>query len=305
MMVVHSSLSSLRWPATAHQFPLLRPGADWAKGGCLLQADLPWKTLLGPRPTLEHSFGVCVNLGDPVISVWVSHQDRRHRALNILIVEDNQETADFIARGLAEAGDTLHHALSAEEGMIQAGSGAFDVIIFDRMLPKMSGTKAIEVLRRAGLETPILMLTALSGIDHRVSGLEAGADDYLVKPFAFAELYARLKALARRRPLAEEAPTRLVVGDLVLERTTQSVERAGQTLDLLPREFRILEFLMQNEGQLVTRTMLLDRIWGYNFDPKTSLVQTHLSRLRAKVDKPFERELIATVRGSGYVLSAR
>ena len=224
--------------------------------------------------------------------------------MKLLLVEDNQETADFIARGIAEAGDTLHHALSAEEGMIQAGSGEFDVIIFDRMLPKMDGTDAIQVLRKAGLETPILMLTALSGIDHRVSGLEAGADDYLEKPFAFAELYARLKALARRRPLAQEAPTQLVVGDLVLERTTQKVERAGQKLDLLPREYRILEFLMQNEGQLVTRTMLLDRIWGYNFDPKTSLVQTHLSRLRAKVDKPFDSELIATVRGSGYVLSA-
>lgn len=221
------------------------------------------------------------------------------------MVEDNQETADFIARGLAEAGDTLHHALSSEAGMIQAGSGEFDVIIFDRMLPKMNGAEAIGVLRKAGIETPILMLTALSGIDDRVSGLEAGADDYLVKPFAFAELYARIKALARRKPLAQEAATLLVVGDLVLERTTQTVERAGQRLDLLPREYRILEFLMLNEGQLVTRTMLLDRIWGYNFDPKTSLVQTHLSRLRAKVDKPFERELITTVRGSGYVLSAR
>lgn len=225
--------------------------------------------------------------------------------MRLLLVEDNQETAAFIARGLDEAGDTLHHAPSAEEGMIRAGSGEFDVIIFDRMLPRMDGADAIEVLRKAGLETPILMLTALSGIDDRVSGLEAGADDYLVKPFAFAELYARLKALARRKPLAREVPGRLVVGDLVLERTTQTVRRAGQRLDLLPREYRILEFLMLNEGQVVTRTMLLDRIWGYNFDPKTSLVQTHLSRLRAKVDKPFERELITTVRGSGYVLTAR
>ncbi|MEO1490312.1 MAG: response regulator transcription factor, partial [Pseudomonadota bacterium] len=151
---------------------------------------------------------------------------------------------------------------------------------------------------------PILVLTALSGIDDRVSGLDAGADDYLVKPFAFAELYARLKALARRKPLAQEAPTMIAVDDLVLHRTTQRVERAGQVLDLLPREYRILEFLMLNEGQLVTRTMLLDRIWGYNFDPKTSLVQTHLSRLRAKVDKPFDRELITTIRGAGYILSA-
>lgn len=225
-------------------------------------------------------------------------------ALKILLVEDNQETADFIARGLTEAGDTLQHARNAEDGMIQASSRDFDVIIFDRMLPKMDGAAATQLLRKAGIGAPILMLTALSGIDDRVSGLEAGADDYLVKPFAFAELYARLKALARRKPLAQEAVTVLAVGDLVLERTTQRVERAGQVLDLLPREYRILEFLMLNEGQLVTRTMLLDRIWGYNFDPKTSLVQTHLSRLRAKVDKPFDRDLITTVRGSGYVLSA-
>ena len=224
--------------------------------------------------------------------------------MRILLVEDNQETADFIARGLSEAGDTMDHAASGEVGLLQGGSGEFDVIIFDRMLPNIGGTKAIQLLRGAGVYTPMLMLTALAGIDDRVSGLEAGADDYLVKPFAFAELYARLKALSRRKPIAEAAPTKLVIADLELERTTQKVTRAGQKLDLLPREYRILEFLMQNEGQLVTRTMLLDRIWGYNFDPKTSLVQTHLSRLRAKVDKPFAHELISTVRGAGYVIDA-
>jgi len=256
------------------------------------------------RPICRHLLPICLRPTN-FANLWFEQRFSNGSAkLKILLVEDNQETADFISRGLIESGAALQHALTAEDGLIQAGSGEFDVIIFDRMLPKMDGTDAIEVLRKAGLETPILLLTALSGIDDRVSGLEAGADDYLVKPFAFAELYARLKALARRKPLAQEAPTQLVVGDLVLERTTRRVERAGQALDLLSREYRILEYLMLNEGQLVTRTMLLDRIWGYNFDPKTSLVQTHISRSRAKVDKPFDRDLITTVRGAGHVLSA-
>ena len=220
-------------------------------------------------------------------------------------MEDNQETAAFISRGLEEAGDAVTAATSAQEGLLAASAHTFDVIIFDRLLPGMDGLDAVRVLRQSGIVTPILMLTALDGIDDRVNGLEAGADDYLTKPFAFAELYARLRALARRQPLVEAETTRLTVGDLVLERTTQTVTRAGERLDLLPREYRILEYLMLNEGQLVTRTMLLERVWGYRFDPKTSLVQTHLSRLRAKVDRPFEIELIRTVRGAGYVLSAR
>ncbi|MEL6386263.1 MAG: response regulator transcription factor [Pseudomonadota bacterium] len=225
--------------------------------------------------------------------------------MHILLVEDNQETAAFISRGLEEAGDAVTAATSAQEGLLAASAHTFDVIIFDRLLPGMDGLDAVRVLRQSGIVTPILMLTALDGIDDRVNGLEAGADDYLTKPFAFAELYARLRALARRQPLVEAETTRLTVGDLVLERTTQTVTRAGERLDLLPREYRILEYLMLNEGQLVTRTMLLERVWGYRFDPKTSLVQTHLSRLRAKVDRPFEIELIRTVRGAGYVLSAR
>ena len=225
--------------------------------------------------------------------------------MHILLVEDNQETAAFISRGLEEAGDAVTAATSAQEGLLAASAHTFDVIIFDRLLPGMDGLDAVRVLRQSGVVTPILMLTALNGIDDRVNGLEAGADDYLTKPFAFAELYARLRALARRQPLVEAETTRLTVGDLVLERTTQTVTRAGERLDLLPREYRILEYLMLNEGQLVTRTMLLERVWGYRFDPKTSLVQTHLSRLRAKVDRPFEIELIRTVRGAGYVLSAR
>ena len=224
--------------------------------------------------------------------------------VQILLVEDNQETVAFISRGLEEARDAVTIATAAQEGLLAAAAHTFDVIIFDRLLPGMDGLDAVRVLRQSGIVTPILMLTALDGIDDRVNGLEAGADDYLTKPFAFAELYARLRALARRQPLAEAEATRLMVGDLVLERTTQTVTRAGERLELLPREYRILEYLMLNEGQLVTRTMLLERVWGYRFDPKTSLVQTHLSRLRAKVDRPFETELIRTVRGAGYVIAA-
>ena len=224
--------------------------------------------------------------------------------MRILLVEDNEETVAFTSRGLEEAGDVVTVATSAQEGLLIAAAHAFDVIIFDRLLPGMDGLNAVRVLRQSGIDTPILMLTALDGIDDRVNGLEAGADDYLTKPFAFAELYARLRALARRQPLAEPETTRIVVGALVMERTSQVVTRAGVQLELLPREYRILEYLMLNEGQLVTRTMLLEKVWGYRFDPKTSLVQTHLSRLRAKVDRPFDTELIRTVRGAGYVLSA-
>jgi len=223
--------------------------------------------------------------------------------MNILLVEDNDETAGFIRRGLEEAGETVTHEVTAKAGLVTAAAQSFDVIVFDRLLPGMDGVDAVRVLRQSGVTTPIIMLTALAGIDDRVDGLEAGADDYLVKPFAFSELYARIRALSRRQPLAEDI-TRLQVGDLVIERTTQTATRGGDVLDLLPREYRILEYLMQNEGQLVTRTMLLEKIWGYRFDPKTSLVQTHLSRLRAKVDKPFSTELIRTVRGSGYVIAA-
>lgn len=224
--------------------------------------------------------------------------------MRILLVEDNQETVAFTSRGLEEAGDVVTVATSAQEGLLTAAAHTFDVIIFDRLLPGMDGLDAVRVLRQSGIDTPILMLTALDGIDDRVNGLEAGADDYLTKPFAFAELYARIRALARRQPLSEAETTRIVVGDLDMERTSQVVTRAGVRLDLLPREYKILEYLMLNEGQLVTRTMLLEKVWGYRFDPKTSLVQTHLSRLRAKVDRPFDTELIRTVRGAGYVLSA-
>ncbi|KZN64412.1 response regulator transcription factor [Pseudoalteromonas luteoviolacea] len=222
--------------------------------------------------------------------------------MKVLIVEDDFDTADFIKRGLAQNGDVAHHVGTAQQGMILATSEAFDVIIFDRLLPNMDGIDAVRILRGSNVATPIIMLTALSETVDRVSGLDAGADDYLVKPFDFSELYARLKALTRRQPLKQEALS-LSIGDLVLERTARKVSRRGQILDLNPKEYQILEYLMMNPGQLVTKTMLLEKVWGFNFDPKTSLVQTHVSRLRNKVDKPFETELIKTIRGSGYILS--
>ena len=221
--------------------------------------------------------------------------------MHVLIVEDDLETGEFLTRGLNEAGETAEHVSTVDEALLLAPQQRFDAIVFDRLLPGMDGIDAVRVLRKANVETPIIMLTALSGIDDRVAGLEAGADDYMVKPFAFSELYARLQALLRRQPLAAEVTT-LKVSDLVLDRTTQAVTRAGEPIELARREYKILELLMQNVGQVVTRTMLLERVWGYGFDPRTSIVQTHVSRLRAKIDKPYGAELIRTVRGSGYVI---
>ncbi|MBQ4810544.1 response regulator transcription factor [Pseudoalteromonas luteoviolacea] len=222
--------------------------------------------------------------------------------MKVLIVEDDFDTADFIKRGLEQNGDTAHHVGTAQQGMVLATSEEFDVIIFDRLLPKMDGIDAVRILRGSNVVTPIIMLTALSETADRVSGLDAGADDYLVKPFDFSELYARLKALTRRTPLKQEALL-LNIADLRLERTARRVSRGGQALDLNPKEYQILEYLMLNPGQLVTKTMLLEKVWGFNFDPKTSLVQTHVSRLRNKVDKPFDTELIKTIRGCGYIIS--
>lgn len=221
--------------------------------------------------------------------------------MNILLVEDDAETASFVTRGLTEKGHRVTVITNGADALKYVESGNCDLIVFDRMLPDMDGTQAVGALRESGTVIPIIMLTALDSIDDRVSGLEAGADDYLVKPFAFAELYARIKALVRRQPLVE-SEAQLHIADLSMNRTSQTVRRGDQTLELLPREYRILEFLMLNEGQLVTRAMLLEKIWGYTFDPKTSLVHTHISRLRAKVDKPFDIELIQTVTGSGYII---
>ena len=189
-----------------------------------------------------------------------------------------------------------------KQGLYRQRTSDFDVIIFDRLLPDMDGIDAIRVLRQSKLLTPIIVLTALAETAERVAGLDAGADDYLVKPFAFSELFARLKALARRQPL-QPVNHQLQLGDLTVDRTTRKVTRSGQVISLLPREYQILEYLLLNHNQLITKTMLLENVWGFSFDPKTSLVQTHVSRLRGKLDKPFAYDLIKTVRGSGYLIN--
>ncbi|MCF6442902.1 response regulator transcription factor [Pseudoalteromonas luteoviolacea] len=222
--------------------------------------------------------------------------------MNILLVEDDLDTAAFIEKGLVQHGELVKHVATAQEGLLVASSTEFDAIIFDRLLPNMDGLDAVKVLRASGIITPILMLTALGETVDRVNGLNAGADDYLVKPFDFSELYARLKAITRRKPISQTELS-LSLGDLVLERTSRRVTRAGRQIELNTKEYQILEFLMQSPGQLVTKTMLLEKVWGFSFDPKTSLVQTHVSRLRNKIDKPFSFELIKTVRGCGYIIS--
>ena len=221
--------------------------------------------------------------------------------MRALVIEDDRSTAEFIAKGLRQEGHGVELAFDGRDGLFHALDGGFDVMIVDRMLPGRDGLAIVKAARAAGVRTPILMLTTMSGIDDRVAGLEAGADDYLVKPFAFAELNARLNALTRRAPL-NEAPTALKAGDLDLDLLARTVRRAGRDIELTPLEFQLLEELMKARGRVVTRTMLLEKFWGFHFDPKTSVVETHISRLRAKIDKGFDRELIETARGAGYVI---
>jgi two-component system, OmpR family, response regulator len=224
--------------------------------------------------------------------------------VKILVVEDDQETAAYIARGLREAGHVVDHAPDGQEGLFLATGGGYDVMVVDRMLPKLDGLSLVRALRAARVATPAIFLTARAGVGDRVEGLDAGADDYLVKPFAFAELMARINALARRPPPREEV-TVLRAGDLEMDLLKRAVTREGKRIELQPREFRLLEFLMRHAGQVVTRTMLLEGVWDFHFDPKTSVVETHISRLRAKVDKGFAGgELIQTVRGAGYAIRA-
>lgn len=223
--------------------------------------------------------------------------------MKILLIEDDAETANYIVNGLAEQGMVVDHADNGRDGLMLAAGESYDVMIMDRMLPGLDGLGIVKTIRGAGVKTPVLMLTALAGVDDRVEGLEAGGDDYLVKPFAFSELLARVHALARRPPPAVEE-TVLKVGDLEMDLIRRKVTRAGQTIDLQPREFRLLEHLMRNAGRVVTRTMLLEKVWDFHFDPTTNVVETHISRLRAKIDKPFETSLIHTVRGAGYSLHA-
>lgn len=222
--------------------------------------------------------------------------------MRILLLEDDANTAAYVSKGLEEEGHTVDHLADGRDAVAQAVGETYDVVILDRMLPGLDGLAIIKEIRSAGRRVPVLFLTALGGVDDRVEGLDAGGDDYLVKPFAFSELLARVNALARRpHTLGEE--TRLKVGDLEIDLVSRKVTRGGDTIDLQPREFRLLEVLMRNRGRVVTRTMLLERVWSFHFDPKTSVVETHISRLRAKIDKPYETELIHTIRGCGYTVN--
>ena len=221
--------------------------------------------------------------------------------MRVLIVEDDLEAADAMVRGLSDAGHMCASAPDGEAGLAAAGAERFDVLIVDRMMPKLDGVGMVSRLRGNVDQTPVLFLSALGEITDRVSGLNAGGDDYLVKPYAFAELIARVEALARRRETGS-VQTLLKVGDLEMDLLGRGVRRAGQEIDLQPREFQLLEFLMRNAGQSVTRTMLLEKVWEYHFDPQTNVIDVHISRLRAKIDKGFEHPMLQTVRGAGYRL---
>jgi len=227
----------------------------------------------------------------------------RPECMKILIVEDDTEAASYIARGLAEVGHAADVATDGDAALEMGRSADYDVAIVDRMLPKRDGLSVIATLRDRGKQMPILVLSALAQVDDRVKGLRAGGDDYLTKPYAFTELLARVEALGRRKQTAE-FETVYRVGDLELDRLSQRVTRSGQPIVLQPREFRLLEYLMRNAGQVVTRTMLLENVWEYHFDPQTNVIDVHISRLRAKIDKAFDKPLLHTVRGAGYVLRA-
>ncbi len=221
--------------------------------------------------------------------------------MRILLVEDDAEAANYIRRGLTEAGHTVDVEADGEAGLAAARAGAYDLLILDRMLPRLDGLAVIEALRKAGDHTPILVLSALGQVDDRVKGLRAGGDDYLPKPYAFTELLARVEVLGRRQQPMEVA-TSYRVGDLELDRLAHTVSRAGKAINLQPREFRLLEYLMRHADQVVTRTMLLENVWDYHFDPQTNVIDVHISRLRGKIDKGFDPPLLVTVRGSGYMI---
>lgn len=223
--------------------------------------------------------------------------------MRILVVEDDRKTADYTARGFSEAGHLCDVIGDGQDALFHAMRTAYDVLVMDRMIPNLDGLSVVKALRAANVKTPVLFLTSIGGVDDRVEGLEAGGDDYLVKPFAFSELLARVNALSRRPPVQDQK-TVLAVADLELDVIKRRVTRRGQPIELQPREFKLLEILMRNEGRVLTRTMLLERVWDLHFDPKTSVVETHMSRLRAKIDRPFDAPLLHTVRNTGYSLHA-
>ncbi len=221
--------------------------------------------------------------------------------MRVLIIEDDPEAVEYMVKGLKESGHVADHAIDGEDGFQMAQGEEYDVLVVDRMLPALDGLSLVGRLRAEGNQTPVLFLSALGTVDDRVKGLRAGGDDYLVKPYAFSELLARIEALVRRQRPAE-AQTRLRVGDLEMDLLARRVARGGTRIELQPREFRLLEYLMKHAGQVVTRTMLLENVWEYHFDPQTNVIDVHISRLRAKIDKGFARPLLNTVRGAGYCI---
>ena len=224
-------------------------------------------------------------------------------AMKILIIKDDLETASYLLKAFREAGMTVDHASDGDSGFFLASENDYDVLVVDRMLPKRDGLSIISGLRASGDETPALILSALGQVDDRVTGLRAGGDDYLSKPYAFSELLARVEILGRRKSV-READTHYKVGDLELDRLSHEVRRAGKVIPLQPREYRLLEYLMKNAGQVVTRTMLLEHVWDYHFDPQTNVIDVHISRLRSKIEKDFDAPLLRTVRGAGYMMKA-
>jgi len=224
-------------------------------------------------------------------------------SMHILVIEDDAATADYLRKSLSESGHAVDHAADGKDGLFMALEGDYDALLVDRMLPELDGLTVIQTLRSAGDRTPVLILSALGEVDDRVKGLRAGGDDYLVKPFAFAELLARLEALTRRSD-ATHTETAYRVGDLHMDLLSRSVKRNGRRIELQPTEFRLLEYLLRHTGQVVTRTMLLENVWDYHFDPQTNVIDVHISRLRGKIDKGFDYPLLHTVRGAGYLLRA-
>ena len=224
--------------------------------------------------------------------------------MRLLLIEDDASVADFIARGFREGGHTIDHADNGKDGLFLATTETYDELIVERMLPGVDGLSITRTLRASDNNTPVLILSALGQVDDRVKGLQAGGDDYLVKPFAFSELVARIEALARRSTGKTETETTLSIADLHMDLLSREVTRNGQSIALQPRDFQLLEYLMRHQGKVVTRTMLLENVWDYHFDPQTNVIDVHISRLRAKIDKGFDQPLIHTVRGAGYKIDA-
>jgi len=223
------------------------------------------------------------------------------QSMKILIIEDDLDAASYLVKALREAGHATDHASDGESGLFMASENGYDVVVVDRMLPRRDGLSVISELRKRGVNTPVLILSALGQVDDRVTGLRAGGDDYLPKPYSFTELLARVEVLGRRRGSPEQDMV-YRVGDLELDRLAHDVRRAGKEILLQPREYRLLEYLMKNAGQVVTRTMLLENVWDYHFDPQTNVIDVHVSRLRSKIEKDFDRPLLRTVRGAGYMI---